>query len=281
MIATPTEIEYFIEVYNTKHISNASIRLGITQPTLTQSLKRLEEKLTTDLFIRTKQGVLPTAAGKIFYLRAVALQENWESVQNDILKVKNEITGKFKFGCHTAVGSYAIPPLLQKLNEYAPHIELSLIHDFSRKITERLIAYEIDIAYVINPIRHPDLILIKLGDDKVTFWKKRGIHPPKRLLADQGMLQAESLLSKSKSKIFKDWTILQSASLELIRTLTLNGQGVGILPTRIAKAGGADLVVFGEGLPVFHDELYLAYRKELLMSQAGKELVRLAKIKLE
>ena len=35
MIATPTKIEYFIEIYQTKHISKAAIRLGITQPALT------------------------------------------------------------------------------------------------------------------------------------------------------------------------------------------------------------------------------------------------------
>jgi DNA-binding transcriptional LysR family regulator len=281
MIATPTEIEHFIEIYNTLHVSNAAIRLGITQPTLTQSLKRLEEKLKTALFIRTKQGVIATEAGTLFYTRAIALQENWGSLQTEIQKLKNEVSGTFKLGCHTAVGGYALPPLMSALNREAPGIELSLVHDFSRKITERLIAYEIDLAYVINPVRHRDLVLVKLGEDQVSFWKKKGLsNPPKRLLADQGLAQVESLLSKSQQKHFKDWTLLQTASLELIRTLTLDGQGVGILPGRIALSESSGLVPYNDKLPVFQDEIYLAYRKELLMSRAGKELIRLARISL-
>lgn len=280
MIATPTEIEYFLEVYNTKHISNAAIRLAITQPTLTQSLKKLEEKLGVDLFIRTKQGVLPTEAGRIFYSKATSLQETWEAICNDVHKTKNEISGKFKVGCHTAVGSYALPPFLDALNREAPSLEINLVHDFSRKITERLIAYEIDMAYVINPVRHPDLVLVKLGDDKITFWKKKGlIQPPKRLLVDHGIPQIEILLGKAKSK-FKDWSMLQSSSFELIKTLTMAGHGVGLLPARIATSN-SNLVSYGEGLPIYHDEIYLAYRKEILSSRAGKELIRLAKIHLE
>lgn len=281
MIATATEIEYFIETYQIKHVSNAAIRLGVTQPTLTQSLQKLEEKLETKLFIRTKRGLIPTDAGNIFYSRAKALLENWEGIQADVGKIKSEISGKFKLGCHTAVGSYAIPPLLKKLNEAAPDIELELVHDFSRKITERLISYEIDLAYVVNPVRHPDLILTKVAEDRVTFWKKKGTGSiPKRIISDKNIVQTESLLRNSKLKVFRDWQMLQSSSLELIRTMTLNGHGVGILPERVARADSSNLVLFDERLPVYHDEIYLAYRREMLMTSAGKTLIKMAKTDL-
>jgi DNA-binding transcriptional LysR family regulator len=281
MIATPTEIEHFLEIFRTKHISNAAVRLGITQPTLTQSLQKIESKLNVSLFIRTKQGVLATEAGRAFYTRALALQENWEGLQTEVHKLKNEISGKYKLGCHPAVGGYTLPPLLRSLNTEAPGIELAVTHDSSRMITERLISYEIDLAYVINPSRHRDLILVKLGEDQVTFWKKKGLSkPPERIFADQSLTQTESLLSKVHKKHFRNWQVLQSSSLELIRTLTLEGQGIGILPARTATSDSKDLVPYDETLPIFHDEIYLAYRKEILSHRSGKELIRLAKVKL-
>src|SRR4051812_45090090 len=77
MIATSTEIEYFIESFQTRHISKAAIRLGVSQPTLTQSLQKLEQKLNAKLFFRTKQGVVPTELGTQFYAKANALRDCW------------------------------------------------------------------------------------------------------------------------------------------------------------------------------------------------------------
>ncbi len=67
--------------------------------------------------------------------------------------------------------------------------------------------------------------------------------------------------------------MVESTSLELIRSLTLSGQGVGILPERIAHADQSDLVIYDQKFPTFIDEIFLTYRKEVLNSIAGKMLV--------
>ena len=89
MLATATEIEYFVEVYQTRHVSKAAIRLGVSQPTLTLSLQKLEEKLGTKLFHRTKQGVVPTEQGALFYRKAGKFQDC----------CRMDLTSSFKFLC--------------------------------------------------------------------------------------------------------------------------------------------------------------------------------------
>ncbi|MBC7387452.1 MAG: LysR family transcriptional regulator [Cryobacterium sp.] len=281
MLPTGTEIEYFIEVYQTRHISKAAIRLGVTQPTVTLSLQKLEEKLETKVFHRTKQGVVPTEQGSLFYRKALILLDCWGEVQKGIQKSTSEIFGRFKVGCHQSVGAYTLPHFLEQLRKNAPAIEIELMHDFSRKITEGVVSYNIDIGFVVNPSRHPDLVLKKLGDDKVLFWKKRGaIDLPERIFADVNLAQMQDILGKTQAKEFKGWNIVSTPSLELIRTLTLCGQGIGILPERVAKADGADLVPFDPNLPTYEDKIFLAYRKDVLSSKAGRELVRLASFPL-
>ena len=277
MLATSTEVQYFVEVYQTRHISKAAIRLGVTQPTLTLSLQKLEEKLGTKLFHRTKQGVGPSEQGTLFYRKAHTLLEFWGEVQKGLYRSTSEIFGRFKVGCHQSVGAYVLPKFLDHLYAQAPGIEVELIHDFSRKITEGVVSYNIDIGFVVNPVRHPDLVLKKLGDDRVLFWKKRGSGSlPKRIFADKNLIQMQEILGKTHSKEFKDWALISTSSLELIRTLTLSGQGIGILPARVAKADGADLVPYDSSLPVYEDKIFLAYRKDVLSSKAGRELIRLA-----
>lgn len=281
MIPTATEIAYFLETYRTKHISNAAIRLGVTQPTLTQSLKRLEEKVKARLFFRTKQGVVPTEQGTLFYTKAHALMDFWRTVNDGVQNSKTHLQGRFRIGCHPSVGAYTIPVLLKNLNQLAPCIDINLIHDFSRKITEGIISYNVDLGFVVNPIKHPELVLKKMGGDRVTFWKRRGItRLPRRIFADIDLQQVKEVLGKTHAKSFNGWSFVQSSSLELVRTLALGSHGVGILPERVANADGADLVVYDKNLPTYEDEIYLVYRKEVLSTHAGKALVQSASFRL-
>lgn len=277
MLATATEVEYFVEVYQTGHVSRAAIRLGVTQPTLTLSLQKLEDKLGMKLFHRTKQGVIPTDQGTLFYRKANTLMDCWHNIHQGLESSVNEIQGHFKVGCHQSVGAYTIPSFLDRLHKQAPLVEIELIHDFSRKITEGIVSFQIDLGFVINPVRHPDLVLKKIGEDRVMFWKKAGVkNLPKVIFADSNLNQIQTILGKTHSKDFHDWKLVNSSSLELIRTLTLAGQGIGILPERVAKADGADLVPHDPNLPVFDDKIFVCYRKDVLSSKAGRELIRIA-----
>jgi DNA-binding transcriptional LysR family regulator len=281
MLASSTEIEYFLEVYQTRHVSRAAIRLGLTQPTLTLSLQKLEKKLGAKLFHRTKQGVIPTEQGMLFYRKSHTLLDCWGEVHKGIHRSTTEMFGRFKVGCHQSVGAYVLPKFLANLHTQAPGIEVELVHDRSRKITEGVVSYNIDIGFVVNPTRHPDLVLKKLGDDRVLFWKRRNGGPlPKRIFADKNLIQMQDILGKTHSKEFKEWTLISTSSLELLRTLTLSGQGIGILPERVAKADGADLVPYDLSLPIYEDKIFLAYRKDVLSSKAGRELIRLATFEL-
>ena len=72
------ELKYFLEVANTKNLSRASERLGISQPTLSVAIKRLENSIGTELLIRQKRGVALTQAGKQLLIHAKQLLQYWE-----------------------------------------------------------------------------------------------------------------------------------------------------------------------------------------------------------
>lgn len=136
------------------------------------------------------------------------------------------------------MGAYTLPKFLDQLHKQAPGIEVELTHDFSRKITEGVVSYNIDIGFVVNPTRHPDLVLKKLGDDRVLFWKKRGASQlPEKIFADRNLTQMQDILGKTHSKEFKGWKLISTPSLELIRTLTLSGQGIGYFTRACRKSG--------------------------------------------
>ena len=100
-----------------------------------------------------------------------------------------------------------------------------------------MIHYEIDLGFVVNPVRHRDLVLKKIGSDRVGFWRAVGAQPGNRIFADANLTQVQELLGKKMSARFKHWQVVETPSLELIRSLVASGAGIGILPRANRQRG--------------------------------------------
>lgn len=275
MMPSPYDIQYFVEVAQTLNLSRAAERLGIRQPSLTLALQRLENFVGAALFIRTKRGVHLTDEGRVFLAQAHELLSVWQNLKLKTLNQKEEIKGIFRLGCHVSVALYSLPFFMTEfLSEYK-NIEFSLEHDLSRKIVEAVISMRLDMGIVVNPVRHPDLVIIKLCDDEVCFWSKDEMNKDLKsvLIADENLLQVQTMLRKVKSKSKKNQQYfrrhIKTTSLEVARELAASGGGVAILPTRVAQ--GSRLKKLQE-LPTFRDEICLVYRSDRRNSRTIQKL---------
>ena len=201
---SPDDLYYFIEIAHTKNLSRAAERIGISQPSLTLAVKRIEQSLGADILIRSKKGVFLTPSGKNLLKHSKMMMQYWQQLKSEVLASTHEISGQISLGCHPSVGLYTLNKFLPKVFEKYPHLEISLHHDLSRKISERVISLEIDIGLVINPIKHPDLIIHNLLEDTVTLWstkqKKKVLdyHSGNAvLLCDPALLQTQGILKKT------------------------------------------------------------------------------------
>ncbi len=164
-----------------------------------------------------------------------------------------------------------LPGLLQKY----PKLEFQLFHDLSRNICEKIISFEIDFGIVVNPIPHPDLVIKELSKDTVHFWvsDKGAKHNSKTLIIDPGMLQAQDLMKRTKSKAHSFDRIITTPNLELIAQLTEAGSGVGIIPKKVVEMRNSKVKIFDEDLPHFTDSINMVYRADLPKTMATKEIV--------
>jgi DNA-binding transcriptional LysR family regulator len=269
MMPSSADLSYFIEVVSALNLSRAAERLGMSQPSLTLAIQRLEQSIGTPLLVRSKKGVTLTQAGKQLAVRARDLLQQWDTVKNYALASTHEIQGNYTVGCHVSVALYSLAHALADLLEEHPHLEVKLAHDLSRKITERVIRMEIEVGIVVNPVKHPDLVIRKLCSDEVTFWVGKGNRKIQNfregnavLICDPDLLQTQDLLKKLKKSGIRYGRILTSSSLEVITELTASGAGIGVIPSRVAA------YVAGKGLrripkaPSFRDEICLLYRVE-------------------
>ncbi|MCO5141801.1 MAG: LysR family transcriptional regulator [Oligoflexia bacterium] len=273
---SPGEIQYFIESARTGNLSRAAERLGISQPALTMALRKLEHSVGCELFHRSKKGVRLTKQGTLFLQEAQGILENWERLTQSLRESDKNVKGTYSIGCHPSVALYSLPQTLPKLLTEHPELSFNLVHDLSRKIAEKVISGDLDIGIVVNPVRHPDLVIRPICQDQVRFWTSKSetkinrVASEKRvLLAQPELNQVQHLLRKSKISFSR---IVTSSNLEVIASLANAGSGVAILPTRVAELW-PNLKPLQE-FPTFQDEVALLYREENRRSLAFKELVQ-------
>lgn len=262
------ELNYFFEVTKAENLSRASANLGISQPTLSLAIKRLERSLGAALFIRHKQGVSLTIAGKHLLTRVKRLLQLWEETRSVTLSSQEEIKGRFILGCHSAIAMHVSGFLPDLLEEY-PNLEIHLSHAPSQQITESIINSSIDIGIVTKPFKHPDLIVRKLYDNKMGFWTGPGnrkiqtIHSPNAtLICDPGLIQTQFLLKELKVGKINIRRMITTNNLEVVANLTLKGAGIGILPFCIAQKTYEGKMKLIPKLPLSSEEICLIYRNE-------------------
>lgn len=265
-LPNPWDLFYFRECAETQNLSRAAERLAVSQPALSLSLKRLEEQLDTKLFSRKRDGLELTDSGQILYRQSQKLIEDWNQLRSDVNQSATEIAGKFRLGCHASVAMYALKTILPKIYEKYEKIELHLIHGLSRVICEQVISGKIEFGLVINPIAHPDLVIQKLMQDEVGFWKSAGSKEDV-LIYDPALVQAQNLLKKVK-RTFKRTIV--SENLEVIAMLAKTGVGTAILPGRVAENHQLKRVKTNFS---FQDSLCFVYRGDLFKTAATRLLI--------
>ena len=116
-IPSPTDLIYFIEVSNLLNLSRAAESLGISQPSLTLAMRRIEQAVGVAVLVRHKHGVSLTIAGKQLLAHARQLLQQWDSVRAQTLASHDEMQGSYTIGCHPSVALYVLPRFLNKIRE--------------------------------------------------------------------------------------------------------------------------------------------------------------------
>ena len=267
------DLKYFLEIASTGNISRAADRLGVTQPSLSQSVKKLERDLKVQLLIREKRGIHLTKAGLNVAAQAKELLETWDKIKLVAIADNNEIQGFFSIGCHPSVARYALPSVLKKLLSQNDKLQFNLLHDLSRKITENVITRKLDFGIVVNSISHPDLVIRHLGFDSIALWESEK-RTSNTLIADFELSQVQFLLHEFSKKGLTFANHISSSSLEVTASLVKCGAGYGLLPCRVSELEGKNsLKKVDPRLPEHKDRISLVYRSDTSRTKAFKFII--------
>lgn len=142
-------LRYFLCVAEEMHFGRAAMRLGITQPPLSQQIRALEEELGVKLFERTSRRVYLTEAGKQFEPEArLTLQQAERAMQKARLAQRGEL-GHLGFG-FPASGPF-VPRVADALYEFRrayPEVELTLEEAGGSQLIELIRSGKLDLGLI-------------------------------------------------------------------------------------------------------------------------------------
>lgn len=113
-------MSYFTAVLETGSFTAAAERLGITKAVVSQQVARLESDFRTTLFTRTTRKVIPTEAGRNFYLRCAKILQEANIAFDELAQVAGEPNGILKITAPLDYGISTVVPAIAKFNERFP-----------------------------------------------------------------------------------------------------------------------------------------------------------------
>ena len=160
---TIRHLKIFIAVAETGKMSLAAQKLYLTQPTVSQAVRELEEHYETRLFERLSKRLYITEPGQHLLKMAKAAVHSFDEME---LQMQSETkTEHFRIGATVTIGSCMLPGLLEDFQKLRPQTDTFSYIRNTQAVEEKLLRSELDVGIVEDVIKSPDLVSLPLVDD--------------------------------------------------------------------------------------------------------------------
>ena len=152
------DLRYLLAVAEHEHFGRAAKACGISQPTLSIQIRKLEELLGITLFERASKTVTPTAAcGRLIGHARAAVAEA-EAILAVARGLRDPLAGRFRIGIIPTLAPYLLPLIFAPLREALPALEVEPWEDQTTALLDRLRAHELDAVLLATELDGPDLV---------------------------------------------------------------------------------------------------------------------------
>ncbi|HEY8097853.1 MAG TPA: LysR family transcriptional regulator [Methylobacter sp.] len=132
------QIRYFLAVCDQGSITHAAQLTYVSQPSLTQAIKKLEEEMGGALFTRTRSGCQLTPLGRMVETNLRKIYKDLQTNKADAIRFTRLNTIPLRIGLMTTIGAQRLSPCLARHQQEYPNIELELIVDSEVELLKQL-----------------------------------------------------------------------------------------------------------------------------------------------
>lgn len=163
---TLQQLEYIVALSKTKHFVNAAEMCGVTQPTLSMMIQKLEDELDVKIFDRSRHPIELTEIGKKIVEQAQTTLRQVNKIYEIVSAEKGDISGNINIGIIPTVAPYLLPKFFSEIKEKYSELSFKVIEMRTESIEKNLLLGELDMAILSTPLQNPNILEIPLYYEK-------------------------------------------------------------------------------------------------------------------
>jgi DNA-binding transcriptional LysR family regulator len=161
------QLRVFASVFRNKSFSKASEELHLTQPTVSNHIKALEDEFGTKLFDRLGRTIIPTKEAEVLYSHSLEIIERAKTLKEAVGEMKKDLTGKLVIGASTIPGVYLMPRMMTGFQKKFPAISFQILISDSRGIAESVLKHELLIGIVGAKLENDQARYVPFVEDEL------------------------------------------------------------------------------------------------------------------
>jgi len=245
------QIRYFVATAESGQVSQAAINLAISQSAVTMAIKELETIVGAPLFERTPHGMDLTETGRLLLSQAYDILRKVDDIETLMPAagpLSAKLQGRLSVAASYTVIGYFLPLHIERLKRQFPGMEIQLFELNRESVEEGLLANRYDIAVLLTSnILNPELTTETLLNSQRRLWLPTR-HPllsrPSvglKEVAEENYIMLT--VDEASHTTLKYWSqtpyqpkvTLRTSSVEAVRSLVANSQGVAILSDMVHR----------------------------------------------
>jgi len=233
----------FHKIASEKSISKVAEECHLSQPALSQQMRKLEEEIGVRLLDRSNRGIEVTNGGKVVYKYFQQIIEVYENMLEEI-KSLNHYSGTVRIFASYVVGQYALPCSIHKMNEKFPKFNFTLSTMSSNEVVRKILDEKGSVGFIVSSVNNQDLICKHIYTDKgylvcsEKFYKENSITLDKLktypMITMTDHFSSQRILNQTLKKAghdIGDFNILMNLdSTESLKASVIANLGFAILP---------------------------------------------------
>jgi LysR family nitrogen assimilation transcriptional regulator len=147
------QVQYFICLFEEGSVTRAARRLNIVQPALSMQIAKLEEDCGKQLFERSKQGMVPTAAARQMYRVFLPIMRDFSHARDLVMHADGEISGHVNIGLITSLTDGVLAETLSAFSTRYPNVGVTVAEGYSKTLADWVAGGQLDAAIINKPRR--------------------------------------------------------------------------------------------------------------------------------
>lgn len=184
-------LEVFCKVVELKSFTRAAEAVLLSQPTVSEHIRLLEESVGEKLLDRLGREIEPTGAGEILYRYARRIIQLRDEARQSIAQYQGRLSGHLNLGASTIPGTYLLPPLLEGFHQQHPEIRLTLQIAGSGLVIDEVLSGSQELGIIGSPGKDSRLSATTLTGDELLL-----AIPPGHPWSSRTSVRAEELLEQ-------------------------------------------------------------------------------------